>query len=584
MAGRIPQSFIDELLARVDIVELVDARLPLKRSGQDFAACCPFHNEKTPSFTVSRRKQFYHCFGCGAHGTAVGFLMDYEHLDFVEAIEALAAEQGMDVPREAGEVRAHSSASQPLYDILQRAARFYAEQLRRHADAGQAVDYLKQRGLSGEVAARFGLGFAPPGWDALSAELGSDAAALKQLEAAGLVSRREGGWYDRFRARIMFPIRDRRGRVVAFGGRLLPSADQGPKYLNSPETPVFHKRRELYGLYEARKAVRKLERLVVVEGYMDVVALAQHGIGYAVATLGTATTREHLQVLYRTVPELVFCFDGDRAGLEAAWRAMETALPEMGGARQARFQFLPQGEDPDTLVRKEGASGFEGRLGKAVPLAEYLVSKLLQRADVATVDGRSQLLALAQPLLNKIEDDVFRTLLLDRLAELTGLRDGRLNQLLTQPERHDPSASRAPQALSLRSPVRLALALLLDRPALAAEVPQDEQEHLARYQLPGIPLLCEVLEICRATPNLSTAGLLERWRDRPEGEHLARLTQAELAGGETERRQELLDSLISLRRMARQKRFEDLRRKSAAGTLTEQETMEFNQLLRSSNP
>ena len=318
MSGLIPQAFIDELLTRTDIVDVIDARVPLKKAGREYKACCPFHNEKTPSFTVSQVKQFYHCFGCGAHGSAISFLMDYEHMEFVEVVEDLAHMAGLEVPREAGTAppAAHGERRDDHFSLLERADRFYRTQLREHPQAERAVDYLKKRGLSGEIAARFGLGYAPPGWDALLTHLGSDAHAHKlALELGLLVQRDDGRVYDRFRDRIMFPIRDRRGRCVGFGGRVL--GDEKPKYMNSPESPVFHKGQELYGLFEARKANQKLARLLVVEGYMDVVALAQFGLSNAVATLGTATTPEHLERLYRVVHEVVFCFDGDRAGREA---------------------------------------------------------------------------------------------------------------------------------------------------------------------------------------------------------------------------------------------------------------------------
>ncbi|HKJ77760.1 MAG TPA: DNA primase, partial [Gammaproteobacteria bacterium] len=359
MAGRIPQSFIDDLLSRVDIVEVIDARVPLKKAGRDYAACCPFHDEKTPSFTVSPTKQFFHCFGCGAHGTALGFLMEYDHMGFVEAVEELAAKQGLEIPYEGGAPAAGPGRDlKPLYDLLGQADRYFRHQLRNHPAAAKAVDYLKGRGVSGEVAAAFGLGYAPPGWDGLLQALGRDDGALKRLVEVGLLIEREEDRrrYDRFRDRVIFPIRDPRGRTVGFGGRVL--GDDKPKYLNSPESEVFHKGRELYGLYEAQQAVRRPERLLVVEGYMDVVALAQHGIANAVATLGTAATADHLQRLFRVTGEVVFCFDGDEAGGKAAWRALENAMPQMRDGRQVRFMFLPQGEDPDSLVRAIGGEAF----------------------------------------------------------------------------------------------------------------------------------------------------------------------------------------------------------------------------------
>ncbi|HHH89105.1 MAG TPA: DNA primase, partial [Aliiroseovarius sp.] len=414
MSGRIPQSFIDDLLNRTDIVELIDSRVPLKKAGREYTACCPFHNEKTPSFTVSPDKQFYHCFGCGAHGTAVGFLMEYEHLDFPEAIEELARQAGLEVPREGGDADSRPRRQNTeLYTLLAQADHFYQQQLRQHPQAARAVDYLKQRGLSGQTAAEFGIGFAPPGWDNLLRQLGNSPALQAQLVTSGMLIRKDDGkCYDRFRDRIMFPIRDARGRCIGFGGRILPDAAEAEnaeksgkkpaKYLNSPETPLFHKGRELYGLFEARRALRRISRLLVVEGYMDVVALAEAGIRYAVATLGTATTADHLQRLFRLCNEVVFCFDGDRAGREAAWRALENALPVMQDGRQIRFLFLPEGEDPDTQVKKIGAADFEAAIEAAMPFSEFFFSRLKQPLDMEHLDGRAQLVSQARPLLDKL--------------------------------------------------------------------------------------------------------------------------------------------------------------------------------------
>ncbi|MFP4181655.1 MAG: DNA primase, partial [Thiohalospira sp.] len=360
MAGRIPQNFIDDLVSRTDIVEVIGERVPLKRKGREYAACCPFHDERTPSFYVSPEKQFYHCFGCGAHGTALGFLMDYGHLSFPEAVEDLAGRLGLDVPREGDDGRPPAPDRTPLYETLAAAADYYRAMLRRHDQARRAADYLKGRGVSGATARDYGLGFAPPGWRNLLPALGGGEETRKRLVEAGLlIERDDGGVHDRFRDRVIFPIHDHRGRPIAFGGRIL--GDGEPKYLNSPESPVFHKGRELYGLYEARRALRRLDRLLVVEGYMDVIALAGAGVHHAVATLGTATTADHLDRAFRLTGEVVFCFDGDRAGREAAWRALENALPVLRDGRSVRFLFLPEGEDPDTLVRREGGAAFGER-------------------------------------------------------------------------------------------------------------------------------------------------------------------------------------------------------------------------------
>ena len=364
MAGNIPQQFIDDLLTRIDVVDVINQRVPLKKAGTEYKACCPFHDEKTPSFTVSQSKQFYHCFGCGAHGSAIRFLMEYDRLSFPDAIEELAASIGLEVPREDGFTPRDNR--KPVYEILEQAARFYAQQLRHHPKANRAIEYLKNRGLSGEIAKTFHLGFAPPGWDNLLKKFGNDEQSLGLLRKAGLISEPEGKRYDRFRDRIMFPIHDSRGRVVGFGGRVLD--DGSPKYLNSPETPVFHKGSELYGLWEAKHANKSLPRVLVVEGYMDVIALAQYDIRNAVATLGTAATDQHLEKLFRTAPEVVFCFDGDRAGRDAAWKALNTALPILRDGRQARFLLLPEGEDPDTYVRRIGKDEFMNQVAKSEPL------------------------------------------------------------------------------------------------------------------------------------------------------------------------------------------------------------------------
>jgi DNA primase len=522
MAGRIPQAFIDELLTRIDIVDVIDARVPLKKAGREYKACCPFHNEKTPSFTVSQVKQFYHCFGCGAHGTAISFLMEYEHMEFPEAVEDLAHLAGLEVPHESGSDTTSASTNQPLYDLLEAAAGFYRQQLRTHPQANRAVDYLKTRGLSGEVAARFCIGFAPPGWDNLIKALGNDKTARARLLETGLVIERsdDSGVYDRFRDRIQFPIHDRRGRTVGFGGRVL--GDDSPKYLNSPESSVFHKGQELYGLFEARKAVRKLDRILVVEGYMDVVALAQFEINYAVATLGTATTPDHLERLYRTVPEVVFCFDGDRAGRAAAWRALENALPVLSDGREARFLFLPEGEDPDTLVRKIGKQAFEQRISGAVPLSDFLFDQLASQLDMNSIDGRARLVDQARPLLARLPDSIFRQMMIEQLAEIAHTDPVRLSQRLEPAhESHLPADS--PPAASARpgkSPVREAIALLLYQPALAGAV---EEPPPAQDSVPGLALLAELLELLQHRPGLNTGAILEHWRGREEARHLNKL-------------------------------------------------------------
>ena len=564
MAGLIPQGFIDELLARVDIVSVIDARVPLKKAGHEFKACCPFHNEKTPSFYVSPTKQFYHCFGCGAHGTAIGFLMEYERLEFPDAVEDLARDLGLEVPHEqGGPAHASSEPLDELRELLEKVNAYYQRQLREHGQRARAVDYLKARGVDGPIAARFGLGYAPPGWDGLRDALGGQATA-GLLKLGLLIERGEGGGYDRFRDRVMFPIRDRRGRVVGFGGRTL--ADDPAKYMNSPESPLFHKGRELYGLYEARAAVRQLERLVVVEGYMDVVALAQHGVPFAVATLGTATTADHLDALYRAAPEVVFCFDGDRAGRQAAWRALDQALPTQRDGRTARFLFLPEGEDPDSLVRSEGEAGFRARLEKAMPLSEYLVSEIAGQVDMGIPEGRARLHQLAAPLVAKVPEGVFRELLLERLGQAVQLSAEKLSKLITNPEA-TPAPPRAHKRRpgSGPSPVRFALGLLLRRPQLAERVASTAG--WAETDLPGAALLVQVVETLQATPGITTAGLLERWRDDPEGRHLHRLLEREDPVPEAGLEAEFDDTVRRLDALAREARLEILLAQAEQGTL-----------------
>ena len=445
MAGRIPEHFIQDLLARTDLVALIDSRVPLKKAGRNYSACCPFHQEKTPSFTVAPDKQFYYCFGCGASGNAVGFLMEYDHLSFPEAVEQLATRAGMEVPREGGgdarKEKARRDRLQTLYDLLARAERFYRQQLKNAPERQKAVNYLKGRGLTGQIAARYGLGFAPPGYDNLSQGLSLDNESIEQALTAGLLVRREdsGRTYDKFRDRIQFPIRDGRGRTIGFGGRVL--GDGKPKYLNSPETPVFHKGKELYGLWEWRQSRDKTDRLYVVEGYMDVIALAQHGVPNAVATLGTATSEDHCHLLFRQVNEVVFCFDGDNAGRRAAWRALESALPALDDGKQARFLFLPEGEDPDTLVRAQGPEALLALTDKADTLATYLFRHLSEGLDLNTVDGRARLARLALPFLDKPAGPVYRALLEEELARLTRLERSALEKLresLPKPRRAAP--------------------------------------------------------------------------------------------------------------------------------------------------
>ena len=506
MRGRIPREFIDELLARLDVVEVIDRRVPLKKAGKDFKACCPFHNEKTPSFTVSRPKQFYHCFGCGVSGTAITFLMEFEHLSFPEAVEELAGEAGLEVP-DTGPARSGDNPTLPLLEILGEASRYYKDQLRSHSDASTTIAYLKQRGLTGEIAAQFDLGYAPTGWDNLSSTAGNEE-KLDLMVKAGLISKREsGGHYDRFRARVIFPIHDNKGRVIAFGGRLLDEGE--PKYLNSPETPVFHKGSELYNLHRARSAIAQQQMSIVVEGYMDVLALAQHGIDHCVATLGTATTATHLQRLFRLAPSIVFCFDGDRAGRDAAGRALEIALPLLESGRQVSFLFLPEGEDPDSVVRDQGADTFRTLIESATPLPDLLFDTLLNQTDLTRMDGKARLATLARPLISRVPEGPLRELMQQRLSDLTGVTPSGLGGLPTTPATvpHKRASARSKRL----SPLATAISVLVQRPQLAAglDLPTtvvDTQDD------PGVQLLTKVHGLARENPQLTTASLIERFR------------------------------------------------------------------------
>jgi DNA primase len=572
MAGRIPQNFIDELLSRVDIVEVVNARVPLKKAGREYQACCPFHSEKTPSFTVSPTKQFYHCFGCGAHGTALGFLMEYDRLSFPEAIEELATQQGMQVPHEAS--FDNGPDHRPIYDLLEQVATFYSEQLRSHRDAPMAIDYLQQRGLSGEVAATFRLGFAPPGWDNVLRRFGGDARKLALLRDAGLIQEAEGDKrYDRLRERIIFPIRDGRGRVIGFGGRLL--GDGKPKYLNSPETPVFHKGSELYGLYEMRQAHRKLEQVLVVEGYMDVVALAQFDIRNAVATLGTATTAEHLHKLYRASNQVVFCFDGDRAGRDAAWKALQIALPLLKNGRQARFLFLPEGEDPDTLVRKIGTEAFRNEVAHAQPLSEFFFAKLESQVDTGSIDGLARLAELARPLLGQLPAGTFRAMMEKALEQRIGLKvDTPPPTARAEPPR---PARRTPKPQpGAMPPVRRAVALVLQHPQAAqAELPGGWQQ----LELPGLDVLNTLIARVRENPDLNSAGLVEGTGDPALRNHLAQLAVAEIAVQE-DAGEQLAGILNGLLRKAEREQRGKLLAGNAPSSMTEEEKQRLRELYR----
>ena len=620
MAGLIPQSFIDDLLNRTDIVDVVSSRVQMKKAGKNYTACCPFHKEKTPSFSVSPDKQFYYCFGCGAGGNALGFIMDHDNLDFPQAVEELAKAAGMEIPREESG-RPHKPrqpTDSPLYPLLTAAADFYRQALKSHPARKAAVDYLKGRGLTGEIARDFGLGFAPPGWDNLYKHLSSDTLQQKAMIDAGLLveNAETGKRYDRFRDRVMFPIRDSRGRIIAFGGRVL--GDDKPKYLNSPETPVFHKGQELYGLFEARKFNRSLDEIIVVEGYMDVIALAQQGLRNAVATLGTATSEEHMKRLFRVVPSVLFCFDGDQAGRNAAWRALEATLPCLQDGRRARFLFLPEGEDPDTLVRSEGTDAFKARINQhAQPLADYFFQQLTEEADPRSLEGKAHMATLAAPLIDKVPGANLRALMRQRLSEITGLTSETVSQLaqnapakaqaqptydpgidydampdysdFQQPDMYIPQQEWTPKKpgaggkkwenkpwdkkgkrggereqawipVGVEPPTLTALRTLLHHPQLAKKV--EDAGHFAAEDQTNNQLLIALVEAVQKNPKLSSIQLLSRWHGTEQGRLLQRLLEKEWLIDADNLEQQFFDTITSLSARQRERNLEQLLRKA----------------------
>lgn len=615
MAGTIPREFIDEVLNTTDIVELIDSRVPLKHSGNNHMACCPFHGEKTPSFSVNQTKQFYHCFGCGVSGDAIKFLMDYEHQSFVEAIEELAQMAGLQVPKVA------YSQDQPRqtpehFELLQQVSSYYQYQLQNHPRSQLVQDYVQQRGLDSAAIKKFELGFAPPGWDNVLNVIGAaDEKKNQALFDTGMLIKRDeesssrgnkkssektsqhkSPWYDRFRERLMFPIRDRRGRTIAFGGRIL--GDGKPKYLNSPETKLFHKGQELYGLFELKQSLRKIEQILVVEGYMDVVSLAQFGVLYSVATLGTATTIEHLQKLFRLCDDVIFCFDGDRAGREAAWRAMNNALPAIKPGKQARFMFLPDGEDPDSLIRHKGKAGFEAEIDKAMTFSEFFFERLMQQVNMQSLDGRSQLIDLCKPYLEKIHEGAFQTLMIARLSELAEIDQMSLLSLLGikhlsgikgSQKNHSPltyssgvnrpKRNNSPQAAS---PIKKAIRYLLQYPALA-ELSGDPGR-FSSLQSIDTTIFIQLLDLLQNDPHLSTARILSQWQNSGQEleqyQYLSKLAiEPLLISDEQAVRNEFNDILQLLARQCQQQRFEQLQRKQKQQNLAGQELREYVQLL-----
>ncbi len=641
MTGLIPQNFIDDLLERCDIVDIIDKRVKLKRTGHNYVGLCPFHEEKTPSFSVNPDKQFYYCFGCGAGGNALGFLMEYERLEFPEAVNAIAHNLGVSVPEETIRYEDKNQQRQIVYDVLKKAADFYYLQLKSHPAAEIAVNYLRQRGVSGQIAKTFQIGYAPPGWDNLLKYFTHEKSIENQLLIdSGLVIEKpeDKKIYDRFRQRIIFPIRNQRGKVIAFGGRVLN--DEKPKYLNSPETIAFHKGQELYGLYEARLANRQLFRLIIVEGYMDVVALAQHGITYAAATLGTATSEEHLQRVFRLTNEIIFCFDGDKAGRAAASRALETSLPLMEDGREVKFLFLPEGEDPDSLVRSIGKNEFEALLKQSTPLSEYLFTSLSADLNIATMDGRARLSSLVLPFINRIPHGVFHQLMLKSLATRTGLdmnaMAGIAEEILTAKTHNDltstehseqvqshprsnsgeksaqyierseerdaapPSKNNAPfyaqiskennterqinrlqldlKKLAKLPPAQSAITMLLHRPELAYKLIAQQMTTLKTIEDLSIQLLAAIIELLRQRDNSNIGVLLGHWYGTEEGQLLTQLATLERLIPNEGLEQEFFDTINAVCAQSKRQTLQKLLTKAKSRSFNELSSEEKEQL------
>ncbi|MDP1666371.1 MAG: DNA primase [Methylobacter sp.] len=572
MSGRIPREFIDELLVRVDIVDLIDSHVPLKKTGNNFVARCPFHVEKTPSFSVNRKKQFFHCFGCGASGNAISFLMDFSHLDFVEAVEDLAGFVGVDVPRESIEYQPKQKKADlsSLYALMEQVTAFYAEQLRTSDEGKKAAEYLKNRGVSGDCAADFMLGYAPDEWKALATRF--DQKLL--LEAGLLVSKESGQPYDRFRGRIMFPIRDKRARIIGFGGRVLD--DSLPKYLNSPETSLFHKGKEVYGLYELLEKNAKPQRILIVEGYMDVIALAQFGIHYAVAALGTAASQAHLDLLFRFSSELVFCFDGDKAGREAAWRAMESAFSSLKDGRQIRIMLLPQNHDPDSLVREEGIDGFIGRVQTAETLSEYFFGHFSNELNLSEMEGRAQLVNKAKPYLEKLPESIFKEMMFARLKELSGwagldILENAATLASKQSSKQDRKIGRnRPQDSGRLSSARVAIALLVQNPRLVELIEQREIDWNG-LDFSGAALFKNILQMIADKNPANAAVLMECYRDTTEEKSIKALALLDSQVSDDKIEAVFCDSLDRLLTQARESALTGLLNKGKTEGLDAQE-------------
>lgn len=580
MAKRIPREFIQSLLERVDIIDVISARVSLKKKGLNYSACCPFHQEKTPSFSANQSKQFYYCFGCGKHGNAISFLMDHDNLEFPEAIEELAHSVGLEVPQEVLQSQQQATEDlQPLYRVAEQASLYFQKQLREHSQKQSVVDYLKSRGLSGQTAKKYGVGYAPEGWDHLITQFSpSDQAHL--LQAGLLIKNEKGRIYDRFRHRVIFPIKDRRGRTVGFGGRVM-SPDEKPKYLNSPETPIFHKGKTLYGLYEARQQQGKLQDLILVEGYMDVIALSEKGITNAVATLGTATTTDHIKELFRVCNKVTFCFDGDNAGRQAAVRALENALPEINGEHQLHFLFLPQGEDPDSLVQAEGKVAFLERLQGAKPLSTFLIEQAAINCDLSQLEGRAQLVNQAIPLLSKLPDTHFRTLLIAEIAQQAKLSSVKISRQLQASSDKPPAPSQThiisagEKRNAAKTPIEKLLAYCIQYPQKAKQLPRTS----LLENTPEKIFFKQLVDIIHNEPSVTTGSLFEHFKSDLNSVRIARLASADFDLDGEALEQEMTDIITKLSREADEAQLQNLMDKSKLHALTEAEKQTLRQLL-----
>jgi len=583
MSGLIPQHFIDDLIARVDIIEVLGNRIQLKKAGKEFKSVCPFHDDSNPSLTISPAKGFYHCFSCGAHGTAVGFLMNYEHLSFVEAIESLASSLGVEIPYEQNQQPIKKKNN--LFDLLEKIQNHYQLELKNEK---KAIEYLKNRGITGKIAKRFNIGYAPSGWRNVLDKFGQSSTEIDKLTTLGLIIPKDNNnHYDRFRERIMFPIRDSRGRFIGFGGRIL-NQDQ-PKYLNSPETPLFHKGRELYGLYECQQALRKIEKLVVVEGYMDVISLAQHGVDYAVASMGTATTDDHFKRLFRLTDYVYFCFDGDQAGLDAAWRALKNALPHIREGRQIKFVFLPENDDPDTFIKKNSAAIFEKELNNGTDLSDFLIKKLSKNIDTKSIDGKARLAEKAKPLIGNIPTGIYKELIIDKLSESISLSPKKLRSIINQYE-SDVLKKNTTKNKKIftnnaikknkekSSIVKKAITLILNYPTIGQEA---NLSLIEKNSMPGIEILKKLIQTIKKKPEINTAGLIELWRNDPEGKFLGQLAISELPiNDEFNTQAELNDCLSQLNKNNIKTRITRLINKQHEDGLSVEEKKELKELIK----